>query len=82
MESLTINNQNCMTLLGAKKVISCTQSQAVIETTDQKVIVTGGDIEVKKLNLENGEVCLNGNFTNIKFAFEGEKKPLFKRIFK
>jgi len=82
MESLTIDSQNNLSVLGAKKVVSCTQSQAVIETNNKKLIITGSEIEVKKLNLENGEICLCGNFSNLKFMTESEKKPFLKRLFK
>ena len=68
---------------GAKKVVSCVQNQAVIECEKNTIIIGGSEIEVKKLNLEEGEVSLQGNFSNIKFAAGKEKKvPFFKRIFK
>ncbi len=82
MENLSLNKDNILEVNGAKKVVSCTQGQAVIETTSKKLIITGNEIEVKKLNLENGEICLFGKFSNIKLVDEGEKKPLLKRIFK
>jgi hypothetical protein len=82
MENLNLNSQNFLTIQGAKKILSCTQSQALIETENKKIILSGNSIEVKKLNLENCEVCLYGLFTNIKFCDETEKKGLLKRIFK
>lgn len=82
MENLQINGDNLLYIKGAKKVLSCTESQAVIETETKKVVITGNNIEVKNLNLENCEVCLFGNYSQIKFLQEGEKKSLFKRIFK
>ena len=82
MQNLCLNENNILTILGAKKVLSCTQTQAVVETEKRKIIITGNSIEVRKLNLENGEVCLFGFFTNIKLVDSQEKKPLLKRIFK
>ena len=82
MENLNLNSQNILSIQGAKKILSCTQSQAVIETDKKKIIATGSAIEVKKLNLENGEVCIYGIFSNIKLTDESEKKGLIKRIFK
>ena len=82
MFNLNLSEQNILAIQGAKKILSCTQSQAVIETDRKRIVVSGTEIEVKKLNLENGEVCLYGLFSNIKFADEQEKKSLLKRIFK
>ena len=69
-------------LQGATKVISSSQSQAVIQCGESLVILSGNEIEVKKLELEKGEICLEGNFFNIKLGEQKTKQPLFKRIFK
>lgn len=82
MENLNLNNQNILCINGAKKIVSCTQSQAVIDTDSKRIILTGTNIEVKKLNLEENEICLYGLFSNIKFSDKHEKKSLLKRIFK
>ena len=67
----------------AEKVVSSTQSQAVVETKSSTIVVSGVEIEVKKLNLEEGEVELSGKYNSIKFSNLGQKKqPLLKRIFK
>lgn len=71
---------NILEIHGATKVVSSEPTQAVIEMGENGVIVSGNDIEVKSLNLENGEVWLAGKISNIKFS--GKKQPLFKRIFK
>ncbi len=81
METLNLSGNNLL-IDGAKKVISCTHNQAVVDTTEKRIVISGNEIEVKKLNLENSEVCLSGNFTNIKLSSEQEKKPFLKRIFK
>ena len=81
MDNLTLAG-NHLQLSGAKKVSSCTQSQAVIETNDKRILISGTELEVKKLNLENGEVELCGEFSNIKILGSQEKKSLLKRIFK
>lgn len=68
---------------GATKVVSSTEAQAVIEIGEKSVVLSGEGIEVKKLNLDEGEVCLNGLFSMIKFASaKGKKGSIIKRIFK
>lgn len=79
---LHIENEN-LTIMGATKVVSTTPPQAVVEQGSVAVIITGNNIEVKKLNLEAGEVVLSGKFLNIKFGEPSAKKgSLIKRIFK
>lgn len=69
-------------LQGVTKVISSSQSQTVLQCGEQVIVLTGNNIEVKKLELETGEVCLQGNFSNIKLSTKSEKQPFLKRIFK
>ena len=74
---------NNLQIKGAKKVVSSTQSQAVVETDENTIIITGNEIEVKRLNLDEGEVLLSGKFGGIKFSSSsGKKQPILKRIFK
>lgn len=82
-ESLLIENRESVKVLGATRVISSTQNQGVVETKDSVIVISGSDIEVKKLDLENGEVSFYGKINGIKFSNgQGAKVPLLKRIFK
>ena len=68
---------------GATKVTSSTPTQAMIELGGNAIVATGNGIEVKKLNLDEGEVVLSGKFSNMKLSeASGAKGSLLKRIFK
>ena len=82
MKNLCLNCDNLLSITGVKKVISCSPTQSVIETENEKIVISGNDIEAKKIDLQNGEVCLYGLFHNIKLQTSSEKKSLLKRIFK
>lgn len=82
VKNLILNGDN-LTLSGATKIVSSSQTQVIIETSEEGVLLTGNDIEVKSLNLEEGSVELSGKFSMIKFGIStGKKPPLLKRIFK
>ena len=55
-ESVLIENREKVKILGATKVVLSTQNQGVIETKDSFIVISGSELEVKKLDLENGEV--------------------------
>lgn len=83
MEHILHLEGNVLQIKGATRVVSTTATQAVVETEEKGIVITGNGIEVKKLNLEEKEVCLQGEFSLIKFsAPQGKKPPLLKRIFK
>ena len=81
-EIINIENQNSVSIKGATKICSSTQNQSVVECGDTTIVISGNDLEVKKLDLENKEVCFTGKIVNIKFSSKTQKQPLLKRIFK
>ena len=62
MYSLHLENGLLM-IKGATKVISSTQGSACVETDENSIVASGQNIEVKKLNLDEKEVCFSGNFS-------------------
>ena len=82
-ETVLLEDTSNLAIKGANKVVSSTQNQAVDETASHTIVISGTDLEVKKLDLDNHEVCFSGKITNIKFsAPNGAKQPFLKRIFK
>ena len=82
MNSINIDNNNYLTITGSTKVVSSTQSQAVVEQGSETIIISGSELEVKKLDLDGKEVSIAGRISNLKFTSKAEKVPLMKRIFK
>lgn len=82
MQSIFLEDRKKLILKGATKIISSTNTQAVVELEQNTLIISGSGIEITKLNLENKEVCFSGNVDSIKFSQKAEKKGLIKRIFK
>jgi len=79
---ITIEDEKVITINGATKVVSSTPTQSVILTEKNQLTITGSELEVKKLNIENNEVVLSGNIFNVKFCNKQEKQPFLKRLFK
>ena len=82
MQSILLEDRSKLTINGATKVLSSTNTQAVIEMQDQNLIVLGQNIEITKLNLENNEVVFKGEINSIKYYQKNEKKNIIKRLFK
>ncbi len=82
MESIIIEDRKKIMLKGATKVISSTNNQAVVEVSDCNVIISGNEIEVTKLDLDNKEVIFSGKISSIKYTQKNEKTNIIKRIFK
>ena len=81
-EKIVLDNRKLLTIIGATKVVSSTNTQAVVEVGDTNVLICGNELEVVKLDLEDKEVEFSGNITSFKYISKKEKTPLLKRIFK
>ena len=53
MQSILIENQTQTTITGATKILSSTNTQAVVELSNNTLVLTGNNIEITKLDLEN-----------------------------
>ena len=82
MENICIEDRKKLTIVGATRVVSATDTQAVVEIGGSNVIITGTNLEVTKLDLDNKEVCFSGMINGIKYAQKAEKGNLIKRLFK
>ena len=82
MESLCIEDRKKLILTGATKVISSTSTQAVVEVGDTNIVISGTNIEVTKLDLDNKTVSFSGNINSVKYTAKTEKTSLLKRMFK
>ncbi len=81
-EIINIDNQKSMSIRGVEKIVSSTPTQSVVQTSLSKIVITGNNLEVKKLDIENKDAIIEGEIYNIKFNKKNEKKSLLRRIFK
>lgn len=81
-EIINIDNQKSMSIRGVEKIVSSTPTQSVVQTSLSKIIITGNNLEVRKLDIENKDAIIEGEIYNIKFNKKNEKKSLLRRIFK
>lgn len=78
---LTLTNRNHLTITGIDKVISVKPDLLQIKSNNGDIVVTGQNMEVTKLDLEQHTITLNGKFDSFKYL-ENNKTPLLKKIFK
>ena len=81
MEQITIENRKKLDITGATKMLSSTGTQAV-EVGDCNIIISGTNIEITKLDLDNKQVSFSGDINAIKYSRKAEKVGLVKRLFR
>ncbi len=78
--TITLTNRQTLNILGVTKVNGVSPSEVVLEIEGDKLIVTGEEMEVQTLDVENKVLTILGKINSMKFT--GPKVPLLKRIFK
>lgn len=81
-ENINIDNQKSMNIRGVEKIVSSTPAQSVVQTSLSRIVISGNNLEVRKLDIENKDAIIEGEIYNIKFNKKNEKKSLLRRIFK
>lgn len=82
MENICIEERKQITIIGATKVLSATNTQSVVEVGGTNLVITGTNLEVTKLDLDNKQVFFSGEINGVRYVTKKEKVGLFKRLFK
>lgn len=83
MESkINLINRKFLSLSGISKVFEINDETAQLQVESSVLTILGKDMEVKKLDIENGNLELEGQINVIKFTDKKEKASFVKRIFK
>ena len=80
--TLNLQNRKILSLSGVQKVISINETQAKIELFDSTLFVFGKEMKLNKLNLDSGEIIVEGFFDSFKYSEQKERGGFFKRLFK
>ena len=79
---LTLQNRKMLSLSGVKKLDSINENQAKLQLSDCSLFIFGKELRTKKLNIEDGQIVIEGIIDAIKYGQQKDKTPFFKRLFK
>ncbi len=78
-----IDNRQLMSVTGVRDVISFNEQEVQLMTDAGELRIDGNELHVTKLNLEDGQVTLEGEVIALEYAEEQEERGgLFSRMFK
>lgn len=78
---ILLNRKN-LTITGVKKVLTVSESSISLLLDSSSMSILGDEMEVKKINVEEGLLEIQGNINSIKYLGIKEKLGFLKRIFK
>lgn len=77
---VNLSNQKILTITGVESVTTMNSNQIFLTASNQNILVTGDNMEVEKLDVENGILKVKGLIDGIKY--NSKKENILKRIFK
>ena len=79
---LELDRHRTMTMTGVKDVPAFTDKTMTIRLDGETLLVTGQNLSVKNLDVENGKLSVSGTVNSLKYSAQSAPTPLLKRIFK
>ena len=84
--NLVLKNRSILQISGITDVENFNDQTITAYTSEEGLVVTGENLHIKKLNLEQGELCITGRILGLNYT-NGEKhkrgnKSFFSKIFK
>ena len=80
--NLNLKNRSLLTLTGVEKVFEANQTKVQFQVAGSILSVTGQNLNIIKLDVESGEVHVDGVVDEIKFSQTQQKTNFFKKMFK
>ena len=84
IHKLTVMNREKMTVIGVEDVESFDDDMIIAYTTEGVMTVKGGNFKINRLNVEVGELEIEGDIDSIEYAdgHKAEKGGFFSKIFR
>jgi len=81
-QNLSLKNRKYLELSGVKEVISFNDDKVLLQTTQGILEVKGQDLNIQKLNLDDGNVKIEGLIFSLNYSDKSHEKGLLKKLFK
>lgn len=72
----------CVKLSGVINIISYDEKNIEVKLSDNLLVITGEKFDIVSLDLDSGNVIINGRLNSMRYAGKHEKIGLFKRLMK
>jgi sporulation protein YabP len=84
LHNLILENRQRLSVSGVTDVESFDEKSVVLDCEQGLLIVRGYDLHINKLNVESGELVIEGDMSSFNYSDEGSKKGggLWAKMFK
>lgn len=84
--NITVDNREKINISGVNNVVSFDDETVILETDLGLLTIRGQDLHINKLNLEDGQVAIDGELINLNYSDKngliGKSGGFISRMFK
>lgn len=80
--SIILKNRNLLSLTGVEKVFEANPTKVQVQVAGSILGVSGQNLNINKLDVDSGEVKVEGIIDELKFSQAQQKTNFFKKMFK
>lgn len=78
-----MENRQKLDITGVIKVMNFSEEQINLNTIMGQMIIKGRDMKINKLNVDNGDMCIEGEVVSINYVNKSvDGESIFKKLFK
>lgn len=77
-----IDNRKRTTITNVTKALSANDTSVVLQMQQSKIYITGKDLHLNKLDIEQGLAEIDGEIFSLKYSGATDNQGFLKRIFK
>ncbi|MFO7819948.1 MAG: sporulation protein YabP [Halanaerobacter sp.] len=81
-QELKLSNRELLELSGVIEVMDFDETRVRLETNLGNLIITGSDLKMQHLDLDNEELIVEGKVSELKYDKVFKANSFFKRLFK
>ncbi|ACL68807.1 sporulation protein YabP [Halothermothrix orenii] len=80
--TLSLNNRKELELDGVREVISYNEDKIIMQTSMGVLEIKGKELNIQKLNLDEGTVKIKGHFSSLDYSDREPGKNFMNRLFR
>ncbi len=80
--TLMLDNRGKLAITGAEDVSGFNEETVAVRTTAGSLIIKGSGLHIDRLNLETGDVMVEGTVNSLQYAGDGGSRPRFSKLFR
>ncbi len=79
--NIILENRNKLSISGVEDVESFDEKEISLYTSQGRLLITGDDLKVDKLSVEEGELTVSGRLDSFEYSGDNDRRSFLSKLF-